>query len=268
MKKIFLYMLFCFLILSMLHTQNFSNTGEIITLEGLSYDVDITSDVKFENGYFIFRDYDIGEKKNNYIISSKKMKLIINSRLTYLVFDANEKLLVLANDEILVAYDMNSKKPKIFGTSLGNASEFIDFPNSQLIQSSSEFSENGHVYRASNISNLNLKSPWVEGVSGNGIGETISFKGNCSYLYLFNGFVSFEKPSLYEENARIKKIKISFPEEKDKQDLIVDLNDTPNPQKIKLGFRCNSKIKIEILDVYEGSKYQDACLNCIMFRVY
>lgn len=128
--------------------------------------------------------------------------------------------------------------------------------------------EHNYNYSAGNIANVNLTESWVEGVDGYGIGESISFLGNCTCLFLFNGFVSFEKPYLYEANSRLKKIEISFPEEKNKASIEIELKDTPNPQKINLGFKCQSQIKIKILEVYEGNKYKDTCLSGIMMKVY
>ena len=69
--------------------------------------------------------------------------------------------------------------------------------------------EGKKTYCASNLANLELNSPWGEGVNGNGIGEKISFETNGEVLYFFNGYVSFSKPWLYTDNGRVKKIKIS-----------------------------------------------------------
>lgn len=268
MKKLLICSYILFVVGSFIFSQNFTKDGEIVKLDDLYYDVNLTSDIKFKNDGFIIRDYEKGEKDNNFIVLSKNVILKNDSKISFLITEDKEKYLILANSELFMLYEKNSKRPEIFATNLGNGSELIDFIDQKTIKASSELKEGNYIYSASNISNLNISEPWVESVEGNGISEEIQFKGNCSYLYILNGYVSYEKPYLYEANSRLRKISISFPEEKNKETIIFELNDTPNPQKINLGFRCNSLIKIKILDVYEGTKYQDTCLSGIIMKVY
>ena len=100
------------------------------------------------------------------------------------------------------------------------------------------------------------------------LGKKFNLLGTVQLCIFFNGFISFEKPYLYNANSRIKKILLSFPDEIDRTPITVELEDTPNPQKINLGFRCKSLIKIKILEVYNGNKYDDACLHGILLKVY
>ena len=110
--------------------------------------------------------------------------------------------------------------------------------------------------------------PWVEGVKGYGIGEKITFERiSARNLYWSNGFVSYDKPYLYERNSRVKKIRIV--DESTGGIIIVDLVDTPNPQKIILSENkdLNARtITIEILDVYKGTYYEDTCVNYILLE--
>ncbi|MCF0126627.1 MAG: hypothetical protein HUJ68_12920 [Clostridia bacterium] len=267
MKRNLLYIFFiCFT--SLLYSQNFDKNGKILDLNNLYYDINLTSDIKFSEGKMIVRDYDIGLKENNYVISSDNIIQKYESSLTYVITNSNEKFLLLANSDLLIIYDEHLKTPKIFAMNLVGQDEFIDFINPNSITASSELKEGSKLYSGKNISNLNISEPWVENAEGHGIGEFISFYGNCTFLYILNGYISFEKPYLYEANSRLKKIEISFPEEINKNSLIVELNDTPNPQKIDLGFRCQSQICLKILEVYEGLKYKDTCLSGILMKVY
>lgn len=268
MKKLLICLYLFFVVISFTFSQNFTKDGQIIKLDELYYDIDLTSDIKFKDGSFIIRDYDKGNKDNNFIVFSKNVILKNDSKISFLITEDKEKYLILANSDLFILYEKNNRKPKIFATNLGKGSELIDFIDPKTIKASSELKEGNYTYSASNISNLNISEPWVEGVEGNGISQEIQFKGNCTYIYILNGYVSFDKPFLYEANSRLKKISISFPEEKNKESIIFELKDTPNPQKIDLGFRCNSLIKLKILEVYEGTKYQDTCLSGIVMKVF
>lgn len=261
--RIFLLNLIC-----VVYSENFTTKGQIQDLNNLYYDINLTSDIKFSEGTVIIKDYDNGEKENSYIISSKKVKLCNDSSIPFIQFDDAERYLILANQDILLVYDENNITPKFLATNFGGQSEFIEYINPVTVKASSELKEGSKIYAGENIANLNITEPWVENAKDNGINEEISFLGNCTVLYILNGYVSFDKPYLYEANSRLKKIEVSFPDELNKTSIIVELNDTPNPQKIDLGFRCQSQIKIKILDVYEGKKYKDTCLSGIIMRVY
>ncbi|MBN2617209.1 MAG: hypothetical protein JXR64_02720 [Spirochaetales bacterium] len=85
-------------------------------------------------------------------------------------------------------------------------------------------------------------------------------------MYFFNGFVSFEKPNLYEENSRVKKIKVT--DTISSKFIIFNIDDTPNPQLLKLGELKEWELSIEILDVYKGTKYSDTCINAIQCTIF
>lgn len=83
-------------------------------------------------------------------------------------------------------------------------------------------------------------------------------------LVIVNGFVNAEKPYLYFQNARAKKVLIkttSFSFE-------VELEDTGNFQLIKLPTPINDgDISIKVLSSYEGSKYSDIVISGIYYYV-
>ena len=88
---------------------------------------------------------------------------------------------------------------------------------------------------ADNIGKMKTASPWVEGVIGSGIGETISIaakeeNGKLFGLYLSNGFISYSKPYLFEQNNRLKTISVESGDGVHLGDY--DLQDTPNIQGI------------------------------------
>ena len=44
----------------------------------------------------------------------------------------------------------------------------------------------------------------------------------------------------------------------------MELEDTPNPQKVSLDVMYSGKIRIEILEVYPGDKYEDTCITSLI----
>ena len=84
-------------------------------------------------------------------------------------------------------------------------------------------------------------------------------------LIFVNGYVSPEKPYLYERNARARKIQISY----GKTMVEVELKDIGNYQVIELPESINPKnnkgISITITDWYEGTKYDDIVISGIYF---
>ena len=264
-RRIFVFTLL--FLSSITFCQNFTESGEILTLDGLSYASDLLNEIVFKEGEISLIKYEGYFEEEEHIILNDKYDIEKKDNMTFLhLKNKNIILLCLANDDILLLYDKNMSSPFFFGFSSMRGLELINQLNS--ITASSELVENGYVYSANNLGNFNLSEPWVEGVPGNGEGEYITFSGNCTYIYLFNGYVSYSKPYLYERNSRIKKIKITTTTGNGTKVFFFNLFDTPNPQKINLGERVTDDIKLEILEVYSGSKYQDTCLNALLFRIY
>ena len=131
----------------------------------------------------------------------------------------NKKAILLKNDNIIVFYYLDEgwdiKNPFFVG--INEKSHIITLPYSD-IQASSEFKENNKIYSSKLLNQCILESPWVENDSEYGIGEYLEFslsgmtssekKRESSGFFLFNGFVSWKNPSLYEKNSRIKRLKI------------------------------------------------------------
>ena len=189
--------------------------------------------------------------------------------MTYLVLPgASKRLLCLANDIVCLLYDNASSEPYFMGFWSLGGSERIDPFQSTDFSASSELKEGAITYGAGNLASFNLKTPWVEGVDGNGIGEYVTFRMNFTYLYLFSGYISYDKPYLYEQNARPKKIKITVTDKGNSQEFIFDLEDTPNPQTLTFPDWMKGEAKLEILEVYPGTKYQDTCIHALLGRVF
>ena len=140
---------------------------------------------------------------------------------------------------------------------LGNTQKTYTNVTSYLI-------EKNNSYKIENLNDYSPDTPWVENAPGDGIGEGFTIVDTSghkySYLLLMNGYISFEKPYLYSQNGRIKKLKISGCNSGVFN--VVDVLDTPHPQTVDISFLPEADdIRIEIEDVYPGSNYNDTCLN-------
>jgi hypothetical protein len=137
------------------------------------------------------------------------------------------------------------------------------------IRASSFLTENRREYRALNLNKLFTSLPWVEGKAGAGIGEYIEYDFSKTYTYLktvdtfimSNGYFSPSNPNLYYQNNRVKRIKIEDLNGSYKQEF--EVLDTPNLQIFKLN-KSYSKLRITILDVYNGTDYNDTCINYLV----
>lgn len=124
----------------------------------------------------------------------------------------------------------------------------------------SYLTEGDKKYTIDNLSEIRIDSPWVEGVSGNGEGEGFTIEGNAPFLLIVNGFISVKKPYLYEQNSRIKTIRVTG--SKSGNTKVLEVLDTPNPQTVDISFLDKEDDTIVRIDsVYEGSKYQDTCIS-------
>jgi hypothetical protein len=178
----------------------------------------------------------------------------------------DHKLLALYNNGYLILYAKDTIIPVFELTS----EKTIDDGNSFIFKSSSFLSEGLNVYFASNLGKTSIHCPYSEGVKGPGINETITIQAKdpnkkITGFYLSNGYVSFDKPYLYELNNRIKNISISSSDGKHIGDY--DLMDTPLLQYIYLKTESNTII-ITIKDIYPGKKYDDTCLNFISLTAW
>lgn len=135
---------------------------------------------------------------------------------------------------------------------------------------SSFLKEKNTEYKVTNLDTLAVDTPWVESAEGDGIGEGFTLVNSWGDIYstllLMNGYISYEKPYLYKQNNRIKKIKVTGV--KSGKSAILDVLDTPHPQTVDISFITEAEdIRVEIADVYKGTKYDDTCLHyCITYN--
>jgi hypothetical protein len=134
-------------------------------------------------------------------------------------------------------------------------------------------------YEAKNIHDLSYQTAWIEGVSGYGIGESVTYhfppqNPRITEIIIVNGYVKSEQT--WKDNSRVRKLKMYVDE---KPFTILNLFDSRQEQHFKfepLGYgdrqdweQLQKKpwwtIKFEILDVYKGEKYDDTAITEIYF---
>lgn len=131
----------------------------------------------------------------------------------------------------------------------------------QSVTATSELSERGMVHSAKRICDGKLENAWVEGVSGQGIGEGVVFVFDDSYS--FSGVkinAGYQKTKeLYYKNSRPKKVKITF---SDNSSITVKLKDYYGAQKINFKNRVEAdRVTVTIESVYKGNKYEDTVIS-------
>ena len=127
-------------------------------------------------------------------------------------------------------------------------------------------------YQAENAFDANHDTAWAEGAEGQGIGEYLEyeFAGGCpriTTVKIMNGYVKNE--TVWRENSRVKKLKIYY---QGKPYAILDLQDSRTLQSFDVGTlgphdenELEWKLRFEILEVYEGEKYDDTVISELFF---
>src|SRR5690554_46099 len=124
-------------------------------------------------------------------------------------------------------------------------------------------------YKAENIHDFSLRTAWVEGVDGYGIGESITFRfpkesPAVTAAEIFNGYMKSDK--VWQDNSRVKQLKLYV---NDKAYALLNLKDIKSKQIFAIdtlqGTDSDLYLKFEITDVYKGDKYDDVAISEIEF---
>lgn len=180
------------------------------------------------------------------------------SGVPFVRFPNGDRWLILSSSDLLLAYNSESSRPFFIGADEPRAIQAFRFEPS-VFDSTSFLIEGDTRYTPDNLGIPSTRAPWVEGVEGVGVGQRITIARSVRTLFVSIGFVSFDRPELYELNARPQTLRVDFP---DGTTRAVTLEDTPNPQRIDLGERV-SGISLRIESVYEGERWTDTVINFI-----
>ncbi len=106
----------------------------------------------------------------------------------------------------------------------------------------------------------NCTKPMVEGDPGNGVGVEldIEFYIPSDNVVILNGYADWNKQHLYKQNARMKKVKV----EGEGFSLEYEFEDYVHFAQIDFPKQVD-KVKITVLEVYDGSKWADMAISGI-----
>jgi len=145
------------------------------------------------------------------------------------------------------------------------------------VRASSTLRNDKHInYLANNVVDNIRSNSWVEGVEGDGIGEWIELSrqylcyegdtdgGKLGEICIVTGYANNEK--LWKENNRVKTLLMYI---NNKPYKYIELEDTIKPQfftvwdneTYELEPSEKIKLKFEIVEIYEGTKYDDTAIT-------
>lgn len=103
--------------------------------------------------------------------------------------------------------------------------------------------------------------PWATSKNPVGMKVEMKFNSRQHQIVILNGYVNPLKRHLYKENRRIKRIRVSgTSESKGNFSFEEEIEDVVHFHQIDIPART-SEVEIEILEFYEGEKYQDLCVQ-------
>jgi len=169
-----------------------------------------------------------------------------------------------------VGYEYSEAGPGYYGTIGDGCSWYCGGGPSKISASSHLKSKDAAItYLPENAHDFSLKTAWVEGVKGYGIGEYLVYHfepltARITKVIVANGYVKTEKA--YRENSRVKKLKMYID---NKPFAILNFEDKRLEQIFNFepigNLGKSQTLKFEILEVYEGEKYDDTAISEIYF---
>lgn len=258
MRKIILILLFS--LCSVLYSQDYKILKDYVFYYQGETELKIQNDKIFEynpatkewldtsNHYYKF-SYKVNENGFVEVFCNDKIFFLLKDNITY-VIDYKDGLDVLSKSHI---YEIKSS---------GNYSETIK----------------GNVvdYKAENLRSAIIRGgledpfwfytenpPFVTKQGNSGIGEYLELKfvNPQKKLSILGGYVNTKRQDLFKKNNRLKKVLIT--DLNSDYSIEMDFEDIAMFQEISFE-KYLSNIRIEILDVYKGSKYDDTCISGIM----
>lgn len=122
----------------------------------------------------------------------------------------------------------------------------------------------GNTYGPANLVDEDLRTAWVEGVGGQGEGESITVDlggpQQVSGIQLMNGY--HKNARIFAVNSRVRSAIVRFSNGSWRE---VRLKDAPGVQELRFSPVEATWVQFEIRSVYPGSKYKDTAIT--EFRV-
>lgn len=154
---------------------------------------------------------------------------------------------------------------------ISDESEQVEIPEIRMrdvkdVSASSYLSEKNIKHVPDRIMDGDTTTAWVEGVDGNGEGESITFTFGDLYavsdIKIWNGYQKSE--DLYYKNARPAELELEFSDGSTERISLQDM--ASGFQEFALERHVTSYVKVKIVSTYDGSKYEDTVISEIELR--
>ena len=154
---------------------------------------------------------------------------------------------------------------------ISDESEQVEIPEIRMrdvkdVSASSYLSEKNIKHVPDRIMDGDTTTAWVEGVEGNGEGESITFTFGDLYVVsdikIWNGYQKSEE--LYYKNARTSELELEFSDGSTERISLQDM--ASGFQEFALERHVTSYVKVKIVSTYDGSKYEDTVISEIELR--
>lgn len=126
-------------------------------------------------------------------------------------------------------------------------------------------------YEAKNIRSMEGDLAWVEGVEGDGIGESLSLNVNrplpLDEIQIVPGYHSLENPSLWAKNNRVAELEITLNNERTFSAKIPDEKFAdPYPIPVRGYDEPVRTVKLMIKAVHRGTTARDTCISSVRLK--
>lgn len=210
--------------------------------------------------YLLIQNYD----RVSFVVNKLNDEHLVDKKVSIAIFRAGclEYHLDFSKKELMNFVDKNKKKYSndSFFSSIFNE-ETLGFAKASSILEAAKYSPQ-------KIRDGDYATAWVEGDKGSGLNQWLEIFNQSNYpdrniyksLKIINGYAKSE--ATYKTNNRVRKALLEF---SDGQKQIIELKDTMEPQIVTFNESIIQSVKLTILDVYKGTKYNDTCISEIEF---
>jgi hypothetical protein len=189
----------------------------------------------------------------------------------------------LADDIRIVAHSKYDTYPTGYGEEdlsrrasyvLRDHQYFIDHTDYDATASSTLAAQGKHNYDVVNIKGdptREVPSPWVEGVEGDGIGESITLNVKRPlplYAILIQpGYYEYDDKEPWLKNNRVAALEITLNDERTFTETIPDeIFQRPYLIRVRDYTKPITKIKMVIKGVHRGTQFRDTCISLVKLR--
>ena len=151
---------------------------------------------------------------------------------------------------------------------------FLDHTDYDATASSTLAAQGKHNYDVVNIKDdptREVQSPWVEGVEGDGIGESITLNVKRPLplygILIQPGYYDYGNKEPWLKNNRVAALEITLNDERTFTETIPDeIFQRPYLIRVRDYSKPVTKIKIVIKGVHRGSQFRDTCISLVKLR--